>query len=134
MNMALGSTKPETGGRILVEPGLPAGLLSYSNRSAFSSFGKADLSAINLKARGVRSAIPPLHLSLVKFEAGKNRPGCLEDMASIVEEDIYEVPEPMRLMSPKGLASGGAEAVVVYDTPTSSKVVGGAYDDYDDLF
>jgi hypothetical protein len=40
----------------------------------------------------------------------------------------------MRLMSPKGLASGGAEAVVVYDTPTSSNVVGGAYDDYDDLF
>ena len=54
-------------------------------------------------------------------------------MAFIVEEDIYEVPEPMRL-SPKGLASGEAEAVVVYDTPTSSKVVGGAYDDYDDLF
>jgi hypothetical protein len=133
MNMALGSTKPETGGRILVEPGLPAGLLSYSNRSAFSSFGKADLSAVNLKARGMRSAIPPLHLSLVKFESGKNRQGCSEDMAFIVEEDIYEVPEPMRL-SPKGLASGGAEAIVVYDTPTSSKVVGGAYDDYDDLF
>jgi hypothetical protein len=130
MNMALGSTKPETGGRILVEPGLPAGLLSYSDRSAFSSFGKADLSAVNLKARGVRSAIPPLHLSLVKFEAGKNRPGRPEDMASIVEEEIYEVPEPLRLMSPKGLASGGAEAVI-YDTPTSSKVVGGAYDDYE---
>jgi hypothetical protein len=130
MNMALGSTKPETGGRILVEPGLPAGLLSYSDRSAFSSFGKADLSAVNLKARGVRSAIPPLHLSLVKFEAGKNRPGRPEDMASILEEEIYEVPEPMRLMSPKGLASGGTETVV-YDTPTSSKVVGGAYDDYE---
>jgi hypothetical protein len=51
-------------------------------------------------------------------------------MASIVEEEIYEVPEPMRLMSPKGLASGGAEAVV-YDTPTSSKGVGSAYDDYE---
>jgi hypothetical protein len=131
MNMALGSTKLETGGRILVEPGLPAGLLSYSDRSAFSSFGKADLSAVNLKARGVRSAIPPLHLSLVKFEAGKNRPGRPEDMASIVEEEIYEVPKPMRLMGPKGLASEGAVAAVIYDTPTSSKVVGGAYDDYE---
>jgi hypothetical protein len=129
MNMALGSTKPETGGRILVEPGLPAGLLSYPDRSAFSSFGKVDL-AVNLKARGVRSVIPPLHLSLVKFEAGKNRPGLPVDMASIVEEEIYEVPEPMRLMSPKGLASGGTETVV-YDTPTSSKVDGGAYDDYE---
>jgi hypothetical protein len=88
MNMALGSTKPETGGRILVEPGLPAGLLSYADRHAFSSFGKADLSAVNLKARGVRSVIPPLHLNLVKFEAGKNRPGLPEDMVSIMEEEI----------------------------------------------
>ena len=129
MNMERSSVTFKVGGPVRVEPGLPKGLLSPAEGNIFSSFGKTDISAVNIEgARGNRLKSHSRKLSVVEFRDKKELSSRSESDVSAGEDDIYEVPAPMALIDPRRFSPEGIEDYI-YDIPTSSKVVGVCHDE-----